>query len=508
MRHSSLRWRVTVVVIGVAALLVVGVGVVVDLVLERQLNHQLDAQLSVHVQRATMLIQQGVPADQLVRQLHDRAVLAEIQPPAAGGGATTDGGAISPNGGPNGGPSGGASGTAQPDGHTGPYHLTSDDNRPESIAVPLPDGSRLVLTTNDDNLDTVRDQLRVLLAWVGGIGLVLAAVAMLIGVRAALRPLDTMTSLAEAITAGDRGRRLRPRDPDTELGRTAAAFDAMLDALESAQAAAEAAAGKARQAETTARRSEATLRRFLSDAAHELRTPLTGMQGLAETLVRHPDLELSRREDLATTMVRETRRATHLVAEMLELAHIEGGLPLRRRHLGLAALTELAGAEVRRTQLLASALTVTLDADEPGALDGLGVLVDEGRVSQIISNLLNNARRHTPAGGTVRVSVRHTDTETQLTVRDSGPGVPAADRERIFDRLVRLDDARARDSGGAGLGLPIARALARAHGGELAYLPEDDGDSGAAFQLRLPLDTPAPESQPPASLPSTLDKPL
>ncbi|HEX4252954.1 MAG TPA: HAMP domain-containing sensor histidine kinase, partial [Pseudonocardia sp.] len=225
----------------------------------------------------------------------------------------------------------------------------------------LPDGTRLVLTTNDNNLDTVQGQLRALLTVVGGVGLVLAAIAMLLGVRAALRPLDTMTSLAEAIAAGDRGRRLRPRDPRTELGRTAAAFDAMLDALESAQATAEAAAGQARQAETAARRSEATLRRFLSDAAHELRTPLTGMQGLAETLVRHPDLELSRREDLATTMVRETRRATHLVAEMLELAHIEGGLPLRRRQVPLAALAELAGTEVRRAQLLAPALTITLD---------------------------------------------------------------------------------------------------------------------------------------------------
>ena len=487
MRHSSLRWRVTVVVIAVAALLVVGVGVVVDLVLEQQLNHQLDAQLSVHVQRATMLIQQGVPDDQLVRQLHDRAVLAEIRPPAPAGTAP-----------------------AQPDGHSGPYHLTSEDARPESVAVPLPDGSQLVLTTDDDHLDTLRDQLRVLLAWVGGIGLVLAAGAMLLGVRAALRPLDTMTSLAEAITAGDRGRRLRPRDPDTELGRTATAFDAMLDALESAQAAAEAAAGQARQAEVAARRSEATLRRFLSDAAHELRTPLTGMQGLAETLVRHPDLALARREDLATTMVRETRRATHLVAEMLELAHIEGGLPLRRRHLELAALAGLAEEEVRRIRLLAPALTVTLDAGPPGELDGLAVLADESRLSQVVSNLLNNARRHTPAGGTVRVSLRHTGTDALLTVSDSGPGVPAADRERIFDRLVRLDDARARDSGGAGLGLPIARALARAHGGELAYLPRDgagerngngggaggDAPGGAAFQLRLPLVAPVPAAGP------------
>ncbi|HEX4252955.1 MAG TPA: hypothetical protein VH008_34155 [Pseudonocardia sp.] len=126
MRHSSLRLRVTVVVIGVAALLVVGVGVVVDVVLRQELNHQLDAQLSVHVQRATVLIGQGVPADQIVEQLHDRAVSAEIQPAGA-----TDAGSVSPNGGPNGGP-GGATATGQPTGqpagqpagHTGPYHLS------------------------------------------------------------------------------------------------------------------------------------------------------------------------------------------------------------------------------------------------------------------------------------------------------------------------------------------------------------------------------------------------
>ena len=399
MRRSSLRLRVTVVVIGVAALLVLCVGVVVDLLLRQELNRHLDGQLSVHVQRATVLIQQRVPADRIVQQLHDRDVSAVIQPPAPAG---TSAGSISPSSAPIGGVA-----ADQADRNAGPR-----PSRPKSTAVPLPDGSQLVLSINDDTLATVQVQLRVLLTVVGGVGLVLAAVAMWLGVRAALRPLDTMTSLAEAITAGDRGRRLRPRDPATELGRTAAAFDAMLDALESAHADAEAAAGQARQAETTARRSEATLRRFLSDAAHELRTPLTGMQGLAETLVRHPDLELSRREELATTMVRETRRATHLVAEMLELAHIEGGLPLRRRWIPLIALAELADAEVRRAQLLAPTLTITLDTDGPGpdqlgpdqpspagaGLDEPGVLVDEGRVCQIISNLLNNARRHTPPG--------------------------------------------------------------------------------------------------------------
>ncbi|MDT7556374.1 MAG: hypothetical protein QOI68_844, partial [Pseudonocardiales bacterium] len=183
-----------------------------------------------------------------------------------------------------------------------------------------------------------------------------------------------------------------------------------------------------------------------------------------------------------TTMVRETRRATHLVAEMLELARIEGGLPLRLEPRDLGALAALAGQETQRAQLLAPTLTVSLSPDpDPG---GAEVHVDEGRITQIVTNLLDNARRHTPAGGTLGVTVEHNDTEALLTVRDSGPGVPDGDRERIFDRLVRLDDARARDSGGAGLGLPIARALARAHGGELAYLP---GQPGGAFQLRLPL---------------------
>jgi two-component system, OmpR family, sensor kinase len=464
LRASSLRWRVTVVVIAVATLLMVSVGIVVDVVLDQQLEHQLNAQMSVHAQRATMLIQEGLPADQMVRQLHDRAVIAELR--------AADGSPLS-------------------SGPYAPVNTPKPAAPSQQVVFQLPDGTQLVLTTDDQSLDGVQDQLRLLIVVVGGAGLVLAAIAMLVGVRAALRPLDTMTGLAEAITAGDRGHRLRPRDPRTELGRTATAFDTMLDALESAQSDTEAAASAAREAEAVARRSEATLRRFLADAAHELRTPLTGMQGLAETLVRHPDLELSRREELATTMVRETRRATHLVAEMLELARIEGGLPLRLERRDLGALTALAGQEARRAQLLAPTLTVSPGVSPAGVSPGADghpsgseVLVDEGRITQIVTNLLDNACRHTPVGGTVGVTVERNGTEALLTVRDSGPGVAEVDRERIFDRLVRLDDARARDSGGAGLGLPIARALARAHGGELAYLP---GQPGGAFQLRLPL---------------------
>ncbi|WP_264000763.1 sensor histidine kinase, partial [Mycobacterium pseudoshottsii] len=109
---------------------------------------------------------------------------------------------------------------------------------------------------------------------------------------------------------------------------------------------------------------------------------------------------------------------------------------------------------------------------------------DPQRVVQILANLVDNARRHTPAGGTVAIDARAAGGRAFLTVTDTGPGVPDDQRERIFERLVRLDEARDRDRGGAGLGLSIARALARAHGGDLVNVPHRPG---ARFVLTLPL---------------------
>lgn len=221
--------------------------------------------------------------------------------------------------------------------------------------LPVPDGTRLVLAVDPDENAGVLGRLRAVMLGIGAAGLVVLAVVLLGGVRVALRPLETMTGLARDIAAGDRGRRLRPARTDTELGRTAQAFDAMLDALEAAQVRAETAADDAR-------RSEATTRRFLSDAAHELRTPITGVQSLAETLVRHPDTALERRERIATTLVRETRRAGALVADMLELARIEGGMPLERRRVDLTAL---ATTEGERLALLAPTLDVVTTGSRP-----------------------------------------------------------------------------------------------------------------------------------------------
>jgi two-component system, OmpR family, sensor kinase len=274
-----------------------------------------------------------------------------------------------------------------------------------------------------------------------------------------------MTGLARSITRGDRGRRLAPSRTDTELGRAAAAFDGMLDELEGAERA-------ARTAEATARASEARTRRFVADAAHELRTPLAGVQAVAEA-VASPVLDAEERDRLTLLLLRETGRAGRLVDDLLVLARIDAGIDLRREPLDLLAL---ARTEAERSLLVA--------ADPPVTVQGAPVTVDADptRLGQVLANLLDNARRYAGPGGRIAVAV---GPGPRVLVTDTGPGVAPADRERIFDRLVRLDEARSAHDGGAGLGLAIARGIARAHGGDLRCV-DPPGGTGAAFELTLP----------------------
>ena len=174
-------------------------------------------------------------------------------------------------------------------------------------------------------------------------------------------------------------------------------------------------------------------------------------------------------------LVRETHRANRLVEDLVALARIDAGLTLRRENVELLSL---ASAEAERIRLLAPELTVTVDGP------AVSVPGDQQRLAQVLANLLDNARRHTPDGGRITVTVAAVPGGATVTVADTGPGVPPRDRERIFDRLVRLDDARSHDDGGAGLGLAIARGIARAHGGELRCVDPADG-VGATFVLAL-----------------------
>lgn len=338
-----------------------------------------------------------------------------------------------------------------------------------AVVHPLPNGGRVILVADTTQTTQVAHQLRGLMIGAGLVTLLLAALLLIAVSRAALRPLDRLTALANAITTGDRGRRLRPDRTDTELGRAASAFDGMLDALELSE-------HRARHAADTAQRAETATRRFLVDAAHELRTPIAGIQVAAEQVAHsaseHRDDGQYRR---ASLLLSDARRAGRLVSDMLDLSRIDAGLALELHDMDVAAVLD---GEADRAAMLAPQVSVTRTG-----LTTLHLDADATRLSQIVSNLLDNARRYTPAGGAITVDLRAPEGLAEITITDTGPGIPDDQRDNIFERLVRLDPGRARDHGGAGLGLAIARALARAHGGELACLPHE---GGAQFRLTLP----------------------
>ncbi|TQM02239.1 sensor histidine kinase [Pseudonocardia kunmingensis] len=464
LRTVSLRRRVTVLSLTVLAAVLLVVGVLTDVVFSAQIRNELREQLDVRAALAGQLVAQGVPAAEVARRVEAPGIRAEVVaadgtvyegdpddddrwsgPPWRGGqpDAERDDGWWDD------------SRDGDGDGRDGDR---DDDRDAQVLAQPLADGSQLTLVASGGPVSGAQQLLRRTLFVLSLAALAVAGIVTLLTTRVALAPLDAMTAVARSITGGNRGRRLAPARTDTELGRTAAAFDAMLDELEGAEA--------------TARAEEARTRRFVADAAHELRTPLAGVQAVAEAAMA-PDMPVEERERLHLLLLRESRRAGRLVDDLLVLARLDAGLELRREPVDLR---ELARAEAERAQLLAPDQRVEVSGD------AVPVAGDPSRLAQVLGNLLDNARRH--AGpGSVAVTVSAGDPATVL-VADDGPGVPPGDRERIFDRLVRLDEARGGD-GGAGLGLAIARGIARAHGGDLRCVDPPSG-RGATFALTLP----------------------
>jgi signal transduction histidine kinase len=480
-RTPSLRRRVIVMVLGLLTVLLLVLGVAIDLVVGSQARRDLHDRLMATAARADALAAANTPPERLVAQVGGGGIRALlITPDGASYGDraispdTTAGATELPPAPPPWGPPPPPWGPPPPPPPWGPPPPPPPDATAAVIVHPLNTGGKVILVADTTQTTALLRRLREVMV-VASLAILAAAGLLLILVTgAALRPLDRLTTLARSITTGDRGRRLRPDRPNTELGRAAAAFDGMLDALEASE-------DRARQSAASAQRAEAATRRFLVDAAHELRTPIAGIQVAAEQLVtnagQHQHDDAARGQyRRASLLLSDARRAGRLVADMLDLSRIDAGLPLDLQDVDLAALLD---AEADRAAMLAPRVTVVRTG-----LDGLEVKADPTRLAQILSNLLDNARRYTPAGGAIHIELRSGDHIAEVIVTDTGPGVPADERDRIFERLVRLDAGRARDHGGAGLGLPIARALARAHGGELTCLPHE---GGAQFRLSLPI---------------------
>jgi two-component system, OmpR family, sensor kinase len=330
-------------------------------------------------------------------------------------------------------------------------------------------GAIATLSASRVSVDQAVRQLLVIEIAVALAAVAIAALLLLKGLRSALQPLAHVGAVAARIAEGAHDERLRPDRPDTELGRMAAAFDHMVDELEASIA--------------RAQRSESAMRRFLADASHELRTPIAALQATAETLLREqpgrPD-----RDALEARVAGDAARLGRLVADLLDLARLEANEPLARRPVDLGAVATRAAAEATG---LRPGPTVTIEAEDEAL-----VLGDADALTRAVRNLVDNAIAAAGRAGHVRIAVRREGDDLTTTVQDDGPGVPAAERERIFEGFVRLEPVRAP---GAGLGLAIARRVAREHGGDLTC----EAGPGGRFVLRLPADRTGPGGSGPPS---------
>jgi len=333
-------------------------------------------------------------------------------------------------------------------------------------AVPLEDGPVLVVATTvssaDDgrvvlvgrSLDDVEEAtsaaVPLLAVGVPLLVLVVAAVTWWITGRA-LRPVEAIRGEVEVISSSALDRRVPEPDSGDEIARLATTMNGMLGRLEE---------------------SHLRQRRFVSDAAHELRSPVASIRQHSEVAIAHPDGTSV--GDLAEVVHRENLRVERLVDDLLLLARLDERAHETRGQVDLDDLALEEAARLRSSTML----TIETGGVGPARVRGNGA-----ELQRAICNLTENAARH--AAAVVAISVREVGGVAVVMVEDDGPGVDVTDRERVFDRFVRLDDARTRTDGGAGLGLAIVRAVVEAHGGSVTL--SESALGGARVELRLPV---------------------
>lgn len=308
--------------------------------------------------------------------------------------------------------------------------------------------------------DTTRP-LRGLLATVGaallGGGVVVVALALTAGLilaGRALKPVADVTDTARAISlSGDFGARVDAGQPGDEIGELALAFNEMLAALEA---------------------NHLALQRFLGEASHQLRTPLTVIRANLD-LARRPDIPGQERSAILTDARDEAERMARLIGDLLSLAHAESGARLEFERVELDALLV---ESVRRQRQVAPYVRMSVTSVEPAIVDG-----DRDRLRELLGILLDNAARYTPDGGNVSAALEIRGHQAVVRVDDTGIGLDAEDRGRVFERLYRGRHAREMRPAGTGLGLAIARWIVEAHGGTIELGERAGGGTTATVTL-------------------------
>ena len=328
-----------------------------------------------------------------------------------------------------------------------PFDATAaDGSRVRVYAVPIGNGAALEVTRSLEDTNAVLDQTRDRLIIVALAGVLLAAGLGTLVARAALAPVQRLTMVIEEVaTTRDLSRRVAATGHD-ELSRLAASFNEMLSALDM---------------------SLRQQRQLVADASHELRTPLTSLRTNLELLARGQPTDASERGMVLHDLVGQIERLSTLVADLIDLARDEETeLPIEDVRLDQVVEDALAGVRGRYPKVLFTVSSL------PTTITGV-----RSRVARAVTNLLDNAGKWSPAGGTVEVAVA----DGEVSVRDHGPGVAPEDAPHVFDRFWRASNAR--HLPGSGLGLAIVKDVAEKHGGTVTLEPATGG--GAHFRLRL-----------------------
>ena len=371
------------------------------------------------------------------------------------------------------------------------------------LAEPMPGDVAVVVGLPLHQLNDTIGRLAEIVSFVALAGVIAAGPASAAVIGATLRPLRRLATTASRVSqlTLDRGDvPLAERvgtadaDPRTEVGQVGIALNSMIEHVTSAL--------------TLRQAGEMNARVFLADASHELRTPLAAIHGYAELATRGGDEVPAELRQLLGRIVSQAERMSSLVEDMLLLARIDAGRPLVRERVDLSQLLIDAISDAHASGL-GHRWELALPADEV-------VTVGDGvHLAQVMSNLLGNARVHTPPGTVVHVELTDSVSELVLTVSDNGPGIPAELLPHVFGRFARGDTSRSREAGSTGLGLAIARAVVTAHAGTITA---ESGSGNTTFTVRLPkvaldvadgesgadqVECPAPDGQPGSARTST-----
>lgn len=337
-------------------------------------------------------------------------------------------------------------------------NITMSDVNFRVITRPIYKGGRLVghleAAASLETVESATGRLFQIMV-VGSVGALLLAFTLGYGLASrALRPISQIAQTAQNIvTSDDLGRRVPAGNPHDELGSLSKTINQMLERLE---------------------KLFTTQRRFIADISHELRTPVTAIQGNVELLRRFGNDPVS-----LEAIEKETKRMARLVGDLLLLAQAEvGHLSLMKTQVELDTLLLEMYNQAR--VLAQNRMEVRL-----GDIDHIVIEADSDRLKQLLLNLITNALKYTGDGGKLTLSMYRTDMWVEIAISDTGVGIPPEDLPHIFDRFYRVDKARSRHAGGAGLGLSIAKWIAEAHGGTI--IASSEMGKGTTFIVRLPL---------------------